>query len=152
MTARSVPEWIATNPDQAIPNRVKLRVFERCEGRCALTGKKLRPGDAYDFDHERPLIMGGEHRESNLRVVCREAHREKSKAEVSAKAKADRTRLKFIGAWPKSKRPLQGRGFEKRGATVLARNASITERQQEPRDALVNSSFNDPATAVRSET
>lgn len=111
MTGRSLPEWVADHPDQAVPQRVKLRIWERCGGKCALTGKKLRPGDEYDFDHIVPLALGGAHRETNLRVVSREAHREKSKAEVSAKAKADRTRAKFLGIYPKSKRPLKSRGF-----------------------------------------
>lgn len=111
MTGRSVPEWVGSTPDAAIPTRVKLRVWERCEGRCAITGAKLRPGDAYDFDHEKPLHLGGEHRESNLRVVSRQAHREKSAEEVSAKAKADRIRAKHLGVFPKSKRPLKSRGF-----------------------------------------
>jgi len=110
--SRTVPEWIADHPDQAIPTRVKLRVWERCKGVCALSGKKLMPGDAYDFDHIRPLILGGEHREANLQVVCREAHRAKTKADVSAKAKADRVRAKHLGIFPKSKRPLQSRGFQ----------------------------------------
>jgi 5-methylcytosine-specific restriction protein A len=48
---RNLPEWIAAHDDQAIPQRVKLRIWTRCGGRCALTGRKLRPGDAYQFDH-----------------------------------------------------------------------------------------------------
>jgi hypothetical protein len=31
--ARSVPEWIATSDDSAIPVRVGLRIFERAAGR-----------------------------------------------------------------------------------------------------------------------
>lgn len=112
---RSVPEWIATSDDQAIPTRVKLRVWERCGGRCALSGRKLRPGDAYDFDHIKPLILGGGHREGNLQVVARDKHREKSAVEQTELAVADRIRAKHLGI-RKTKGPkLQGRGFQKWG-------------------------------------
>jgi 5-methylcytosine-specific restriction protein A len=43
------------------------------------------------------LRNGGQHRESNLQAVYRPAHREKTAAENSAGAKADRTRLKHLG-------------------------------------------------------
>lgn len=104
MTGRSIPEWVAAHPDQAIPPRVKLRIWERCEGRCGLTGKNLMVGDPYDFDHITALINGGEHRESNLQVVCRVAHREKTKADVKVKAKVARVRQKHLGI-------KSGRGF-----------------------------------------
>jgi 5-methylcytosine-specific restriction enzyme A len=112
--SRSVEEWVGASDDAAIPPRVKLRVWERCAGKCGLTGKKLLVGDAYDFDHIVPLSMGGRHAENNLHVVARQAHREKTAQEAGVRAKADRVRLKHIGAYPKPKRKLQGRGFEKR--------------------------------------
>jgi 5-methylcytosine-specific restriction protein A len=47
---RSVPEWIGASDDQAIPARVKIRIFDRDAGKCCdctlpIRGK-LRP--AYD--------------------------------------------------------------------------------------------------------
>lgn len=115
MTSRSLPEWVAAHPDQPIPKRVKLRVWERCGGRCALTGRKLRPGDAYDFDHVIALVNGGEHKESNLQVVSRDAHKAKTREDVGVKAKTARMRAKHLGIWPAPKRKLQSRGFERRG-------------------------------------
>lgn len=97
MTGRSVPEWIADHPDQAIPRLVKLRVWERCGGKCGLTGKKLRPGDGYDFDHIKALADGGEHREGNLHVVWRPAHRKKTAAENTERAKVRKKRAKHLG-------------------------------------------------------
>jgi 5-methylcytosine-specific restriction protein A len=116
VTGRSVPLWSSDNPDAAIPKAVKLRVWVRCEGRCALSGRKLSPGDPVDFDHITPLSMGGRHAEDNLQLVCRQAHREKTASEAPARAKADRIRLKHTGLWPKSRRPIKSRGFEKRSA------------------------------------
>jgi 5-methylcytosine-specific restriction enzyme A len=112
MTGRTVPEWIGSTPDAAIPPRVKLRIWERCGGKCALTGKKIMPGDAHDYDHKIPLGLGGEHRESNLQLVSADAHKAKTKVDVDMIAKAKRQSLKHRGLWPKSKRPLKGRGFE----------------------------------------
>lgn len=110
---RIVSEWVARHPDQAIPPKVKARIWIRCQGRCALTGVKLGPGVPHDFDHIKPLSMGGEHREANLQLVSRDAHRRKTAAEAPARAKADRIRAKHLGLYPRSKRPLQSRGFEK---------------------------------------
>lgn len=116
MTGRAIPEWIADHPDQAIPARVKVRILERFNTRCAITGTKLRPG-AYEFDHIVPLSMKGGHRESNLHPILTEKHREKTAAEAGVRAKADRIRAKHLGVWPKSKRPLQSRGFDSPRAT-----------------------------------
>ncbi len=111
--SRSVAEWVGATDDAAIPARVKARIFQRYEGRCALTGVKLLPG-TFDFDHEKPLSMNGEHREGNLRPVLRTVHQQKTAEEAEPRAKANRIFQKHNGLWPKSKRPLQGRGFPKR--------------------------------------
>lgn len=113
MTGRSVPAWQGSTPDAAIPPRVRLRVFERCGGVCALTGRKIMPGDEWDVDHRTPLSMGGLHAEHNLQVVWRPAHREKTAAEASLRAKADRIRQKHLGIYPRSKAKIRSRGFDK---------------------------------------
>jgi len=110
---RAVPEWVADHPDQEIPKRVKLRIWERCDGRCHLSGLKIDAlRDEFDYEHIKRLADGGEHRELNIALALRDKHRKKTGAENSAGAKADRIRLKHSGKWPKTKRPLKGRGFE----------------------------------------
>lgn len=111
MTGRSVPEWIGATPDSAIPKAVKLRIWERYGGRCAITGRKLQVGDAYDFDHILPLALGGEHRETNIQLVSREAHKEKTREDVGRIRKADRQGLKFRGLWPETKHKIPSRRF-----------------------------------------
>lgn len=108
---RAVPEWIGATADSEPPSHVKLRIWEREGGVCYLTGRKIMPGDAFDYEHVRSVRNGGENRETNIRLALRDKHREKTGAENSAGAKADRTHLKHIGKYPKSKRPLQSRGF-----------------------------------------
>jgi 5-methylcytosine-specific restriction protein A len=110
---REVPEWKAKHDDEPIPTRVKVRIFERCAGRCAISGRKVRAGE-YDFDHIIALANGGEHRERNLQVISRDKHREKTVADLAVKSKIARTKAKHLGLWPKPARKLQGRGFDKR--------------------------------------
>ena len=98
MTGRSVPEWVGSSSDAKVPHRVRARVFVAHGGVCAISGQLIRPGDEWHVDHDRPLCLGGEHRESNLRPVLAEPHRAKTAGEVKAKAKADRVRAKHIGA------------------------------------------------------
>lgn len=108
---RSVPEWTGKTPDTKVPDIVRDRVFLRAGGRCYLSGRKIMPGDKWELEHVKPLSMGGEHRERNLRPALVAAHREKTKAEAADRAKADRIRRKHLGTWPKSKAPIKSRGF-----------------------------------------
>jgi 5-methylcytosine-specific restriction protein A len=113
-TRRAVTEWIGTHSDQAIPRRVKERILARHDGRCALTGKTLQPGEC-DFDHIVRLRDGGEHRESNLQPVWRKAHREKTAQENSDGSKAARIHAKHFGYAPPSPTPLKsGNSFKRR--------------------------------------
>jgi len=110
---RSVPEWIGKTPDTPIPERVKIRIFERCGGRCHRTGWKLMPGDDIDYDHIIALCNGGENRESNLAPILREKHREKTAEDVRVKSKIARVKAKHLGLAPPSRAKIQSRGFPK---------------------------------------
>lgn len=95
---RSVPEWVATHPDQAIPKSVKLRIWDREGGRCYLSGLKINAlKDAFEYEHVIALAHGGEHRESNIRLALADAHKVKSKADAGITAKIRRTRAKHLG-------------------------------------------------------
>jgi 5-methylcytosine-specific restriction enzyme A len=111
---RSVPEWRGKTPDTPIPARVKLRIWEREGGRCYLTGRKIQPRDAYEYEHVIALSCGGEHRESNIRLALKEPHKVKSAKDLGTKAKIARVRLKHLGLWPKAPRPIPSRPFPKR--------------------------------------
>lgn len=112
MTGRSVPEWIGATADTPIPKRVKDRIWLREGGRCYLTGAKIQVGDSYEFEHVIAITLGGENRESNIKLALTAPHKLKTKADVKARAKVARVRMKHNGIWPKSKRPLKGRKFE----------------------------------------
>ncbi len=112
---RSVPEWIGATPDTPIPKRVKMRVFQRYDGICYLTGRKIRAGDEWEAEHVQAIINGGQNRESNLKPALKEPHKEKTKKDLETKSKTARMFAKHHGTWPKSKNPIRSRGFPKRG-------------------------------------
>jgi len=94
---RQTEEWIATNDDQAIPARVKVRIFEKYEGTCYLSDIKIRPGDKWECEHIIALSNGGEHRESNLAPALADPHKEKTKSDMKIKAKIARVRKRHLG-------------------------------------------------------
>jgi 5-methylcytosine-specific restriction protein A len=100
---RSVPEWIGKTDDTKVPDRVRVRIFEREGGKCWISGRKIMPGDKWDLDHKVALINGGEHRESNLFPALRDKHREKTREDVAAKAVTARIKAKHLGIRPASK-------------------------------------------------
>jgi 5-methylcytosine-specific restriction protein A len=112
---RAVPEWIGKTEDTKIPDHVKLRIWAREGGRCHITGRKIMPGDAYDWEHKIALALwtgdGHGNRESNIAPALRAKHREKTKQDVALKAKSDRVRKKHLGIRPPSK--MRARGFTK---------------------------------------
>jgi 5-methylcytosine-specific restriction endonuclease McrA len=127
---RSVPEWIAKSDDAKIPDRVKVRILERENFTCHLTGVRIDPlRDEYDFDHKVPLILGGEHRERNLFPAFRDAHRKKTAIEVGIKSKIAKVRKKHLGITkPKSslsagpyKRKMNGDVVDTRTGEVVSR-------------------------------
>lgn len=97
-SARSTEEWIGKHPDQAIPPYVRLRVFNRYQGRCYRSKKTIRPGDAWDIEHVIALCNGGEHRESNMAPIFHgKVHQQKTAEDREQKAKTDSIRKKHFG-------------------------------------------------------
>jgi 5-methylcytosine-specific restriction endonuclease McrA len=109
---RSVDEWIGKTPDSRPPKSVLIRIFNRCDGVCHISGRKILPGMPWQAEHIKPLSMGGENRESNLAPALVEPHKEKTAAEAGVRAKADRIAKRHLGL-TKSKRPIQSAGFAK---------------------------------------
>lgn len=102
--ARAVEEWIGRDDDTPVPERVKLRVFTRFEGRCHRSGRKIMAGDPWDVDHVLAICNGGENRESNLAPILRgKVHKAKTAEDVAIKSKVARTRAKHLGIHPKGK-------------------------------------------------
>jgi 5-methylcytosine-specific restriction protein A len=95
--ARTVPEWIGKTDDSVAPRLCQLRILDRQDNRCALTGHVFVPGDKIEFDHITALWLGGKNRESNLQAVLGIAHKRKTKAEAPVRAKVNASRAKHLG-------------------------------------------------------
>ena len=95
--SRSVPEWIAKHDDAAIPARVKDRVMLAAGSVCLCCQREIARGLRPEFDHIVPLILGGEHREANLQVLCHECHAAKTSRDIKIKAKVARVRKRHRG-------------------------------------------------------
>lgn len=106
--SRELPEWIGKNDDTPIPPRVKVRIFEKASGVCAICtlriGGKLLPA----YDHILAIINGGANRESNLQLICTECHKNKTATDVKEKSIIYHKKAKNIGISLKQKKPFPG--------------------------------------------
>lgn len=126
--ARTPPEWIGKTDNTKVPPRVRLRVFEAAGGICHLSGRKIQTGEAWELEHKKALILGGEHRESNLAPALVAPHKEKTKAEMKVKSKIARTRKKDIGITrPKGK--IRSPGFARSAKADRPAKAPLPPRR-----------------------
>ena len=130
MIGRSVPEWVAKTPDEKIPPRVRLRIWERYHGICHLTGRKIMVGDKWEMDHIVALTNGGEHRESNLAPALWHAHRAKTRDDVAQKSRVASVKAKHIGLRNKGPNRLRGKGFSKAPKTHWRTDAEMARLHQ----------------------
>ena len=105
--SRAIKEWIADHDDQAIPPRVRLRIWIRANGICQICTRRIF-GEIPQYDHVIALINGGGHRENNIQLVCFTCHTSKSRDDVAEKSMIYHKRLKHIGIKKTSSRPMPG--------------------------------------------
>jgi 5-methylcytosine-specific restriction endonuclease McrA len=117
---RTTKEWIGRNDDAMPPRSVFDRLYDKQDGKDAITGQPFKPGDKIVRDHIVPLADGGENRESNLQLITEETHKYKTKAEATQRAKTRRLHEQHRGyvrtASQWSTRPL-GTGNKQHRAT-----------------------------------
>lgn len=94
---RETKEWIGASDDAKIPDRIKLRIWVREQGRCYLTGAQIRPGDKYQFEHKVALCNGGQHRESNIFLALDDPHKDKTAEDRAQKERDDRIIKRHAG-------------------------------------------------------
>lgn len=124
---RSVKEWIGKSDDEAIPARVKIRVFDRCNGQCRNCGVRIGASVRPAFDHVVALVNGGQNRETNLQLLCLPCHSQKTQSDVAQKAATYRKRLTHLGIKPRKGRPMPGSkasGIRKRMNGAVERRTS----------------------------
>jgi 5-methylcytosine-specific restriction protein A len=110
--ARSVEAWAGKTDDSAIPPRVRLRVWDREQGKCHRCARKIPVGDAWIIEHRIALINGGANAEPNLCLSCSWCKPLKDAEDVAEKAATYRVRSKHV--LPAKKSNWQSRGFPKR--------------------------------------
>lgn len=117
--ARALPEWIGRTDDSAVPPRVKLRVWDREDGKCHLCRRDIPSDDAWIIEHRQAIILGGANAEKNLCLTCSWCKPIKDAEDVAAKAKTAAVRSRHLGITPKSVWPSQrlGGGNKQHSAT-----------------------------------
>ena len=101
--SRSVEMWSGKTDDTPAPPRVRLRVWERCEGKCHRCGRKIRPGEGWTLEHLKALINGGKNNEANLCLTCDWCLPVKNAVDVAEKSKVYAIRSKHLGIRKRSR-------------------------------------------------
>ena len=104
-------EDVGTTRRGTISKRRKLLIWEREHGKCMVCAAKLRPGN-FIFEHVRPLGLGGEDTDDNIRLTCKGCATEKTKQDHSQAAHAKRRKASVLGM-KQSKNPLPAGKFSK---------------------------------------
>lgn len=105
---RTNAEWIGKTDDTAVPDHVRLRVFDTFNGVCGICTVKIR-GRRWVCDHRKALVNGGENRENNLWPIHEECDRKvKTPADVAEKSINNRVRSKHLGITKTKFRPMPG--------------------------------------------
>jgi len=105
---RTVAEWIGKTDDAPFPPRVRLRILERFDRRCAGCGNPIRPGERWTCDHIVAVINGGANRESNGQPLCRNCTKPKDAADVAVKSKTADMAKAAYGIKARKGRPMPG--------------------------------------------
>ena len=98
---------------KSFTKKERARLFSLYEGRCYLcTGSIDGTKEAYEIEHVIPWALTQDDSDENLRLAHVKCHKAKTHGpERLMLNKVERMRLKHQGHHPKSKRPLQSRGF-----------------------------------------
>ncbi len=105
---RSVPEWHGRTDDSKVPDRVKIRVFERYHGACYRSGIKIKPGDKWQCDHVISLANGGSHSEGNLAPILVQPHKEKTREDRKIQSRIYKIRKRHLGLRKPKGKPMAG--------------------------------------------
>lgn len=101
--ARSTAEWIGDDDDTAVPDRVRVRVFDRKKGRCHRCTRKILTGERWTCEHLIALInwrataeQPHGNRESNLDVTCCNCLPAKNAEDVAEKSEVYQDRKRHV--------------------------------------------------------
>lgn len=102
-------EWCGKTDNTPVPQRVRLRVFERDCGMCCNCQRVIVSGVRWSCDHKKALINGGQNREKNLQTLCWWCHDKiKTPADVKEKSDTYHTKSYHLGLKKPKGRPMPG--------------------------------------------
>jgi 5-methylcytosine-specific restriction protein A len=110
--ARAVKPWIGRTDDSRPPKSVQLRILDRQQNLCAITGQPFDAKHKPQFDHKTPLWLGGANSEENLQAIRSDPHKAKTAAEAKVRGKVMAAAAKHVLPSAPAK-PIQSRGFPK---------------------------------------
>lgn len=109
---RALPDWIGKTDDTPVPPRVRLRVWDREEGKCHRCRRQIPADDAWIIEHRHAIILGGANSEPNLCLSCSWCKPVKDAEDQAAKATTARKRQKHLGIRPEP--TMRSAGFARR--------------------------------------
>ena len=138
---RAVAEWVGATDDAAVPERVQLRIWRSqldADGvaRCHISGEPMHVGDDKQLDHKVPLILLGQHRESNLAWCLTRFHRQKTAQEVAIRAGNDARAKAHAGIKTTERTGLEGRDRHQKQAARDRKTADAGKLALPPRRGL----------------
>jgi 5-methylcytosine-specific restriction protein A len=108
----NLKEWIGKTDDSRPPPHIQLRIFERHDGICHISKRKIQASEKWELEHIVAICNGGQNRESNMAPALVAPHKAKTKQDRATKAKNDAVRMKHLGIIG-PKRKIQSAGFRK---------------------------------------
>ena len=127
--SRAVPAWVGKTDDSAVPRRVRLRVWDREEGKCHRCRRQIPADDAWIIEHRLAIILGGANSEQNLCLSCSWCKPMKDAEDIAAKTKTAAVRSKHLGIRKPSQ--LRSAGFPARPRQASA-TRPIIRRSEHP--------------------
>jgi len=106
------------------PKSIKVQIVKRAMQNngvvyCETCGQQTKQ---YEIDHKIPDAMGGEPIASNAVLMCKSCHKEKTRADVGAIAKAKRVEARNLGIRK------SGKGFPRREKEKLELTKVVSRR------------------------
>lgn len=112
-----------------LSTKTRLDLFLKSKGQCQSCKTKISPGQYWDIDHVIPQALGGSNDPTNLQILCRACHRQKTNCyDVPRITKSKRQRARHLGAKrsttiiPGSRRSIWKRKID---GTVVRRSFSV---------------------------
>ena len=125
---RTVKEWIGKTDDSRPPKSVQLRILDRQQNLCAITGLPFDAKHKPQFDHKTPLWLGGANSEENLQAIRSDPHKAKASAEAKVRGKVMANAAKHVLPSAPAN-PILARGFAKTAKPPKPSKFDMTQRR-----------------------